>query len=205
MNKYGNLLERYLDVLQDSLCRLSTTEATYLSLRELRLALYDVVQKCLPGDFVSVGMDTWEANVLAAAMLVHERDIFLEDHIPYQERRVVVAASRNYLQSQYDKSWEMLQHFGLFRTDVVKLIPDLIPCHLSPTQVHGVSILLLGHDSEEASLEALTDLYPKIGHGGYVITTSSPAKSALRLYYTTGRHDFHIRVASADVAVVHKP
>jgi hypothetical protein len=150
-------------------------------LRSLRRCVQEVLDDGIPGDLIEAGCWRGGASILMRGVLaangVTDRTIWAADSFagvppPDPERFPADAGDRNYTASELAVPLEQVRdnfaRYGLL-DDQVRFLEGLFRDTLPGVRDHGWALVRLDGDLYESTMDGLTNLYPGLAVGGFMI------------------------------------
>jgi hypothetical protein len=146
-------------------------------LDNVRSCIEDVIANNVPGDFAECGVWRGGTSIFARAVLkaygVTDRKVWLADSfegmpVPKSKEDGFDLSGRNYLTVSIDQVKANFEKFGLL-DDQVKFLKGWFSDTLPTAPIEQLAILRLDGDLYSSTMDTLTNLYPKVSVGGYVI------------------------------------
>jgi O-methyltransferase len=147
-------------------------------LDNIEYCLKTVQNENIDGDFVECGVWRGGASIFAKAMLdtigEHDRKVWLADSfegMPVQRKEDEVdpaLAGRSYIAVSLDTVQENFRRFGVL-DDRVKFVKGWFADTLPTAPIQRIAVLRLDGDYYSSTMDALTHLYDKVSHRGFII------------------------------------
>lgn len=147
----------------------------------LRMALCDVIEKDIPGDFVETGVWRGGACIFARSIMksygVTDRTVWVADSfagLPEPDAKTYKADAGDthhtieILAVSQEQVMDNFRVYGLL-DDQVKFLKGWFKDTLPSAPIENVAVLRLDGDMYESTMDGLTSLYAKVPNGGYVI------------------------------------
>lgn len=161
----------------------------------------EVIKNEIPGDFVETGVWRGGATIFMRAILKaygdKNRRVWVADSFAglpppnpkdYPEDNGYNLHVYNYLAISLDEVKSNFSKYGLLDRQVI-FLKGLFSDTLPTAPIESISVLRLDGDLYESTMDALTNLYPKLSIGGYVIIDDYgvfiPCKKAVHDYRKT--------------------
>jgi O-methyltransferase len=161
-----------------------TDAHTMIGLRRLdnvRSCVKDVLDRGIPGDFIETGVWRGGATILMRAILkahgVTDRRVWVADSFeglppPNPEKYPHDEGDIHHTHAQLAISLEQVQsnfrRYGLL-DDQVRFLKGWFRDTLPAASIAQLAVIRLDGDMYESTMDALTNLYPKLSVGGYAI------------------------------------
>lgn len=164
----------------------------FQSLDNLQFCVEDVLANDVPGDFIETGVWRGGASILMRAALkahgVENRTVWVADSFeglppPNPEKYPHDAGDKAYTATELAISLEEVQsnfqRYGLL-DDQVRFLKGWFSDTLPDAPIEKLAVARLDGDMYESTMDALTNLYPKLSVGGYLIVDDYGAVPACR-------------------------
>ncbi len=162
-------------------------------LENLRTCVVDVLERGVPGDMMETGVWRGGASILVRAVLraygVTDRRVWLADSFqglpePDLQNYPLDAGDIHhgynaYLGVSLETVKENFRRYGLLDEQVC-FLPGWFRDTLPSAPIERIAVLRLDGDMYESTMQALTSLYARVSHGGYIIVDDYGAVAGCR-------------------------
>jgi hypothetical protein len=161
-------------------------------LDNIRFCIEDVIKHGVPGDFIETGVWRGGASIFARAVLksheVTDRIVWVADSFeglpkPDAAKYPADAGDRHFLIPELAISFEQVQaNFRAFNLldNQVQFLKGWFKNTLPKAPIKKLAVARLDGDLYESTMDALTNLYPKLSAGGYLIVDDYNAVPACK-------------------------
>ena len=157
-------------------------------LDNLRFCVEDVLKKGVPGDLIETGVWRGGAVIFMRALLkahdVTDRTVWVADSFQgfprgNPERYSDDVGAEGQLAVSIDEVKANFASYGLL-DDQVKFLKGWFSETLPTAPIHSLAVARLDGDQYGSTMDALTNLYPKLSIGGYLLLDDFGAARACR-------------------------
>ena len=161
-------------------------------LENIRFCIEDVLQQGVPGDFIETGVWRGGSVIFMRAMLkahaVTDRIVWVADSFeglpkPDAAKYPADSGDRHFLIPELAISLEQVQAnfraFGLLDSQV-RFLKGWFKDTLPTAPIEKLAVARLDGDLYESTIDALTNIYPKLSVGGYLIVDDYGAVPACK-------------------------
>lgn len=173
----------------------------YKRLENIRVCLLDILKNNIEGDLIETGAWRGGATIFMRAILkamnVHDRVVWVADSFeglprPNPEMYIHDKGDMHHTEDVLKVTMDEVKHnfekYDLL-DEQVKFLKGWFKDTLPVAPIQKLSILRLDGDMYESTMDALTNLYPKLSKGGYVIIDDYRAIESCRQAVTDYRQE----------------